>query len=75
MTKPLRVEDVADIAGMGGSTLHHRFRMLTAMRPLQYRKHFRLQSAQGCMLIHGLDAASAAFDAGLRLPRALRLEA
>ena len=62
--KPLRVEDVADIAGMGVSTLHHHFRALTAMSPLQYQKQLRLQAARGRMLMDGLDAASAAFEVG-----------
>jgi AraC-like DNA-binding protein len=62
--KPLRVEDLAQIAGMGLSTLHHHFRALTAMSPLQYQKQLRLQFARGRMLIDGLDAASAAFEVG-----------
>lgn len=62
--KPLRVEDLADIAGMGVSTLHHHFRALTAMSPLQYQKQLRLQAARGRMLMDGLDAASAAFEVG-----------
>ena len=62
--KPLRVEDLADIAGMGVSTLHHHFRVLTAMSPLQYQKQLRLQAARGRMLMDGLDAASAAFEVG-----------
>jgi transcriptional regulator GlxA family with amidase domain len=32
--KPLRVEDLAKIAGLGVSRLHHHFRALTAMSPL-----------------------------------------
>src|SRR5205814_4778071 len=40
--KPLRVEDLANITGMGVSTLHHHFRALTAMSPLQYQKQLRL---------------------------------
>jgi AraC-like DNA-binding protein len=62
--KPLRVEDLAEIAGMGVSTLHHHFRVLTAMSPLQYRKQLRLQAARSRMLMDGLDAASAAFEVG-----------
>lgn len=62
--EPLRVQDLAQIAGMGLSTLHHHFRALTAMSPLQYQKQLRLQAARGRMLIDGLDAASAAFEVG-----------
>ncbi len=62
--KPLRVEEVAQMAGMGLSTLHHHFRALTSMSPLQYQKQLRLQAARGRMLIDGLDAASAAFEVG-----------
>jgi AraC-like DNA-binding protein len=62
--KPLRVEELAEIAGMGVSTLHHHFRVLTAMSPLQYQKQLRLQAARGRMLMDGLDAASAAFEVG-----------
>lgn len=62
--KPLRVEDLANIAGMGVSTLHHHFRALTTMSPLQYQKQLRLQAARERMLMDGLDAASAAFEVG-----------
>jgi AraC-like DNA-binding protein len=62
--KPLRVEDLANIAGMGVSTLHHHFRALTTMSPLQYQKQLRLQAARERMLMDGLDAASAAFYVG-----------
>jgi AraC-like DNA-binding protein len=62
--KPLRVEDLARIAGMGVSTLHHHFRALTAMSPLQYQKQLRLHAARERMLVDGMDAASAAFEVG-----------
>jgi AraC-like DNA-binding protein len=62
--KPLHVEELAQVASMGVSTLHHHFRMLTAMSPLQYQKQLRLQSARSLMLNNGLDAASAAFEVG-----------
>ncbi|HEY3707014.1 MAG TPA: AraC family transcriptional regulator [Terracidiphilus sp.] len=62
--KPLRVEELAGIAQMGVSTLHHHFRSLTAMSPLQYQKQLRLHVARERMLNEGLDAASAAFQVG-----------
>jgi transcriptional regulator GlxA family with amidase domain len=62
--KPLRVEDLAKIASMGVSTLHHHFRALTAMGPRQYQKQLRLHAARERMLRDGLDAASTAFEVG-----------
>jgi len=62
--KPLRVEELAGVARMGVSTLHHQFRSLTAMSPLQYQKQLRLHVARERMLNAGLDAASAAFEVG-----------
>lgn len=62
--KPIRVEELAEIAGMGVSTLHHHFRALTAMSPLQYQKQIRLQEARTRMSIHGLDVGSAALEVG-----------
>lgn len=62
--KPVRVDDLAEIAGMGVSTFHHHFRLLTNMSPLQYQKHLRLQAARGKLLVEGLDAATVAFDVG-----------
>jgi AraC-like DNA-binding protein len=62
--KPLRVEELADIAQMGISTLHHHFRSLTAMSPLQYQKQLRLHVARERMLNEGLDASTAAFEVG-----------
>ena len=62
--KPLRVDDLAAMARMGVSTLHHQFRSLTAMSPLQYQKQLRLHVARERMINEGLDAASAAFEVG-----------
>jgi AraC-like DNA-binding protein len=62
--KPLRVEELASMAQMGVSTLHHHFRSLTAMSPIQYQKQLRLHVARERMLNDGLDAASAAFEVG-----------
>ena len=62
--KPLRIDELAEVARMGVSTLHHQFRGLTAMSPLQYQKQLRLQTARQRMLIDGLDATSAAYEVG-----------
>jgi len=64
----LRVENLAQVASMGVSTLHHHFRMLTAMTPLQYQKQLRLQAARSLMLNSAMDAASAAFEVGYESP-------
>jgi AraC-like DNA-binding protein len=63
-TKHLRVDDLAQIAGMAVSTFHHHFRSLTNMSPLQYQKQLRLQDAKGRMLVDGLDASTTAFRVG-----------
>jgi AraC-like DNA-binding protein len=62
--KPLHMEELAATARMGVSTLHHQFRALTAMSPLQYQKQLRLQTARLRMLTDGLDATSAAYEVG-----------
>jgi AraC-like DNA-binding protein len=62
--KPLHIEQLADTARMGVSTLHHQFRALTAMSPLQYQKMLRLQTARERMLMDGLDATTAAYEVG-----------
>ena len=62
--KPLHMEELAVIARMGVSTLHHHFRALTAMSPLQYQKQLRLQTARQRMLMDGIDATSAAYEVG-----------
>lgn len=62
--KPLRVEELAQMARMGVSTFHHHFREMTAMSPVQYQKQLRLQAARAQMLADDLDASSAAMRVG-----------
>ena len=62
--KPLHMEHLATVARMGVSTLHHQFRALTAMSPLQYQKQLRLQMARQRMLMDGMDATGAAYEVG-----------
>lgn len=62
--KRLHMEELAAVARMGVSTLHHQFRALTAMSPLQYQKQLRLQTARQRMLMDGMDATSAGYEVG-----------
>ncbi|WP_204326779.1 AraC family transcriptional regulator N-terminal domain-containing protein [Rhizobium lusitanum] len=62
--RPLRIEELAEISGMGVSTLHHHFRLLTAMSPLQFQKHLRLHEARRLMLSDELDAGNASLRVG-----------
>jgi len=63
-TKPLHMEELAGVARMAVSTLHHQFRSLTGISPLQYQKQLRLQAARQRMLVDGMDATSAAYEVG-----------
>lgn len=58
------MEELAAIARMGVSTLHHQFRALTSMSPLQYQKQLRLQTARQRMLMDAIDATSASYEVG-----------
>jgi AraC-like DNA-binding protein len=66
--KTLNVDELASMAGMSRSTLHHHFRGLTAMSPLQFQKQLRLHAARQKMLTGELDAAGAAFEVGYESP-------
>ena len=65
---PLRIEALAEGVHMSASSLHHHFRQLTAMSPLQYQKWLRLNEARRLMLNEGFDAANAAFEVGYESP-------
>ena len=66
--RPLRVDELAAHVQMSLSSLHHHFRQLTAMSPLQYQKWLRLNEARRLMLNERHDAASAAFMVGYESP-------
>jgi AraC-like DNA-binding protein len=60
----VRIEDMAQELGMSVSSLHHHFKAVTAMSPLQFQKRLRLQEARRLMLGEDLDAATAAYRVG-----------
>ncbi|OJT18637.1 AraC family transcriptional regulator [Archangium sp. Cb G35] len=66
--EPLRIEDIAREVHMSTSSLHHHFKAVTAMSPLQYQKQLRLQEARRLMLSEDVDAATAGFRVGYESP-------
>jgi AraC-like DNA-binding protein len=62
--RPLRIGDLARELGMSTSGLHHQFKTVTALTPLQFQKQLRLQEARRLMLGEDLDAASAGYRVG-----------
>jgi AraC-like DNA-binding protein len=67
-TESLRIEDLAAAAHMSESSLHHRFKAVTAMSPMQFQKQLRLHEARRLMLTEGLEAAAAAHRVGYESP-------
>jgi AraC-like DNA-binding protein len=65
---PFRIESVAEAARMSPSSLHHHFRAVTSMSPLQYQKQIRLQEARRLILASHADAATAGFSVGYESP-------
>jgi AraC-like DNA-binding protein len=62
--QPLRIQELAASVKLGVSTLHHQFRAMTSMSPLQYQKQLRLQEARRLMLTENYDAGTAAMEVG-----------
>jgi AraC-like DNA-binding protein len=61
---PLRIEALAEAVHMSPSALHHRFKAVTAMSPLQYQKHLRLHEARRLMFADGIECAAAGHRVG-----------
>ncbi|MCM2565032.1 AraC family transcriptional regulator [Janthinobacterium kumbetense] len=62
--QPLRIEHLAGMANMSMSSLHHHFKAITAMTPMQYQKLLRLQEARRLMLVEQIDAGTAGYRVG-----------
>lgn len=68
ISRPFRIEELASIINMSSSSLHHHFKQVTKMSPLQYQKQLRLQEARRLMLTGDEDAANAGFKVGYESP-------
>lgn len=66
--EPLRIEALAEAVHMSPSALHHRFKAVTAMSPLQYQKQLRLHEARRLMFADGVECAAAGHRVGYQSP-------
>lgn len=62
--RPLKVEHLAEAAGMSPSSFHEHFRAVTSLTPIQFQKQLRLIEARRRMLADGEIISSAAFAVG-----------
>lgn len=66
--RSFRIEELAEIANMGISSLHRHFKEVTTMSPIQFQKQLRLQEARRLLLSESSDAADIAFRVGYESP-------
>ena len=66
--EPLTISEIAREAHMSPSTLHHTFKEVTSVSPLQYLKQIRLHQARLLMLQDGLGAGEVAHRVGYGSP-------
>lgn len=62
--KPLRVDFLAEVAGMSVSAFHEHFRSITSLTPLQFQKQLRLIEARRLLLAGGEMIGNAAYAVG-----------
>lgn len=60
----IRVEELANAAGMSPATFHRQFKSVTSMSPLQYQKQLRLLEARRLMIVNALNVESVAYEVG-----------
>ena len=64
----IRIDDLAQMAGMSLSSFHRQFRAATAMSPLQYQKQVRLQEARSRLMVQPEEVATVGFAVGYDSP-------
>jgi AraC-like DNA-binding protein len=67
-SRSIRVNELAQAAGMSASSFHEHFKALTSMTPLQYQKQLRLLEARRLILADGINVSSAAYQVGYESP-------
>ena len=66
--EPMRIDDLARLAGMSTSAFHRHFRAVTAMSPLQFQKRIRLQRARSLLVAGAGDVAGVGHLVGYDSP-------
>lgn len=61
---PLKVEELAGLAGMSASAFYRHFKEVTALSPIQYQKRIRLLEARRRLLAEPGDTARVAYSVG-----------
>jgi len=67
-SEPLRIDELAQRVAMSASSLHHHFKDVTSMSPLQYQKQLRLHEARRLLVRQACDVGSAALRVGYESP-------
>jgi AraC-like DNA-binding protein len=62
--RTLRIEQLAETAGMSPSSFHQHFKALTSMTPLQFQKQLRLLEARRLMMTEAASVTEAAYQVG-----------
>jgi AraC-like DNA-binding protein len=64
----VRIEDIAEVAGMSVTSLHRHFRAITSLTPIQYQKQLRLHAARVRLMTAREDVAEVGFAVGYDSP-------
>jgi AraC-like DNA-binding protein len=66
--EPIRIAELARLAGMSPSAFHRHFRGITTLSPLQYQKRIRLQEARSLLVARAGDVVGVAHLVGYDSP-------
>jgi AraC-like DNA-binding protein len=66
--EPVRIADLASLAGMSESAFHRHFRAVTGLSPLQFQKRVRLQEARALLVVRPGDVAGVGHLVGYDSP-------
>ncbi|WCM18324.1 AraC family transcriptional regulator [Paraburkholderia bryophila] len=64
----VRIEHLAEIAGMSVTSFHRHFRNVTSMTPIQYQKQLRLQAARRRLMTTAEEVSEVGFAVGYESP-------